>query len=372
MLNTKTIKKVLILRYRFIGDTVLTIPFIRNLREKLPQTFIDVLVSPNSGELLEGNPDLNKIIYFDNTKFHKYEERKQGDRKDAINRASTTHTTFFSCVKALRKENYDLVFVLKRSFSSALLAALSGAKYKIGFNTEFRSFLLTHSLRYDKNLHELDNFLSCLAPLNINPIKYNPVIFPTKLETAKANGFLVRFDRFKPKVLIHASSAHPYKMWPKRYFSQLIDFLFEQYQSQFVFTGAKIDKEIYDKIISQCKNRKKITMQNLCGLTSLRECFSLYQGLDLAICVDSGNAHIAAASGIPTYVLYGPTEPKQWLPIGRKVFPVRLEQLLPCQPCNVKVQCSHLSCMKLLTPELVFNTLKAGANKSSETLEIAK
>lgn len=363
MIDINSTRKVLIIRYRFVGDTVLTIPFIKNLKEKLPWASIDVLVSPNSGELLEGNPDLNKVIYFDNTKFHKYEKKKQEEQ---------IYKSFFSCANALKKEKYDLVFVLKRSFSSALLAALSRARYRIGFNTEFRFFLLTHSVKYNKNIHELDNFLNCLTPLNINSVKYNPVIFPTKLETAKAKGFLVRLDRFSPKVLIHASSAHPYKMWPKRYFAQLIDFLFEKYETQFVFTGAKIDKEIYDKIILQCKNKKKITVQNLCGLTSIRECFSLYQGLDLAICVDSGNAHIAAASGIPTYVLYGPTEPKRWLPIGKKVFPVRLEQLLPCQPCEVKVNCSHLSCMKLLTPELIFKALKTGSDKLIENIEIAK
>ena len=105
------------------------------------------------------------------------------------------------------------------------------------------------------------------------------------------------------------------------------------------------------------KNKKKLAVLNLCGLTSIRECYSLYKGLDLAICVDSGNAHIAAASGIPTYVLYGPTRPERWLPVGKSVFPIRLNQLLPCQPCDVKVECHHLSCMKLLTPEFVFSSL---------------
>ena len=218
MIDKNQIKKILILRYRFIGDTVLTIPFIKNVRENFPNVQIDVLVSPNSGELLENNPDIKNVIYFDNTKFHKYESI------DTVNRIPRTiYNSFFSCAAALRKEKYDLTFVLKRSFSSAFLSALAGIKYRIGFNTELRSFLLTHPVKYDKEIHELDNFLNCLKVLDINPKKYIPEFFPSQSEAVRANGFLVRLDRFKPKILIHASSAHPYKQWPKRYFAKLMD-----------------------------------------------------------------------------------------------------------------------------------------------------
>ena len=352
-IGKENIKKILILRYRFVGDTVLTIPFIKNIRENFPDAQVDVLVSPNSGELLENNPDINNVIYFDNSKFHKYER----------NEGKESYNSFFSCAAGLKQEKYDLAFVLKRSFSSALLSVLAGIKYRIGFNTELRSFLLTHSVKYGKTIHELDNFLNCLEPIDIKAKKYIPEIYLDKKEEVRANGFLIRLDRFKPKVLIHASSAHPYKQWPKRYFAELMDNLFENFEAQFVFTGAKIDEEVYEKILGWCRNKNKFKILNLCGLTSIRECYSVYKGLDLAICVDSGNAHISAASGIPTYVLYGPTRPERWLPIGEKVYPVRLNQLLPCQPCDIKVKCSHLSCMKLLTPGFVFDKI----NKLSKT-----
>lgn len=360
MIDIKSINKILVIRHRFIGDMVLAIPFIKNLKEKFPLASIDILVSPNSGELLEGNPDVNNLIYFYNTKFHKYE-------KDEEKREKEIYHSFFACAKAIKEKKYDMVFVLKRSFSSALIAAISGARYRIGFGTEFRSFLLTHSIKYDKNIHEEENFLNCLSFLDLKTSRYIPVIYPTESERVRANGFLVRLDRFKPKVLIHATSAHPYKIWPKRYFAEVIDSLFEKFEAQFVFTGAKIDKETYDEILSWCKNKNKIKIQNLCGLISLRECFPLYQGLDLALCVDSGNAHIAAATGIPTYVLYGPTNSDRWLPIGEKVFPVKLKQQLPCQPCDVKVECSHLSCMKLLTPEIVLEQIN---NQSAYTAAV--
>ncbi len=350
MIDKDKIKKILILRYRFIGDTVLTIPFIKNLKNNLPQTKIDILVSPNSGELIEGNPDISKIIYLDTSRFHKYEHGLKEQR--------LTYNSFLSCAKALRKETYDLAFVLKRSFSSALLAFLSGAKYKIGFNTEFRGFLLSHRIKYDRNSHELENFLRCLDPLNIKHKKYIPEIFTTKEEETKPHNFLSNLDRFKPKVLIHATSAHPYKAWAKHYFAKLIDSLYKEIDAQFIFTGADLDRDVYDEIINLCTNKEKLIFLNLCGLLTLRECYALYKELSLAICVDSGNAHLAASANIPTYVLYGPTRPECWLPVGKSVYPLRIKQLLPCQPCDVKVECSHITCMKLLTPEFVCSKLK--------------
>ena len=352
-LQLKQIKKVLILRYRFIGDTVLAVPFVKNVREAFPGAQIDVLVSPNSGELLENNPNIDNVIYLDTTRFHKYENQK-----------AEAYKSIFSCAAGLKKEKYDLVFVLKRSFSSALLAYLTGAKHRVGFNTELRSFLLTHTVKYKEDIHEAENFLNCLRAIGIEPKKHIPEVFPTEEEKRKAQGFLVRLDRFKPKVLIHGTSAHPYKQWPKRYIAKVMDYLFEEFDVQFVFTGAKIDKEFYEQMLKWSKKRRKFKILDLCGLTTLRECFPLYQGLDLALCVDSGNSHLAAAVGIPTYIIYGPTKPEKWLPLGKEVFPVRLKQLLSCQPCDVKVKCNHLSCMKLLTPEKVFQNLKEGQKET--------
>ena len=65
--------KILVVRYRFIGDTILTVPFLRNLRRAYPYAKIDMLVSPISGDLLETCPYIDNLIYFDTTRKHRYE-----------------------------------------------------------------------------------------------------------------------------------------------------------------------------------------------------------------------------------------------------------------------------------------------------------
>lgn len=357
-MNKEEIKNILIIRYRFIGDTVLTTPFIKNVKENFPNAQVDILVSPNSGELIEGNPNINKIIYLNTTDFHKYEVKST----ELKARKAEVYYSLIGCAIALKKNNYDLAFVLKRSFSSALLSFFIGAKYRVGFNTEFRSFLLTTSVKYEKNLQESENFLNCLKPFQVKPKNYLPEIFPSEQEKIKAQELTSRLTKFKPKISIHATSAHPYKQWSKRYVAKLIDSLYEEYDAEFVFMGAMIDKGFYEEALKKGKHGKKIKYLNLCGMTTLRECFAIYQNLDLAICVDSGNAHIAAASGIPTFVLYGPTRPEKWIPLGKNVKPVLLSQSIPCQPCDLKISCSHITCMKLLTPEFVLKNLKGKEN----------
>ena len=143
-------KKILVVRYRFIGDTLLTVPFLRNLRKAEPDAQIDVLVSPGSGDVLKECPYINNLIYFDNSKKHRYEKN------------NSTPIGFFGWCKYLREKNYDKAYILKRSLSSALLIFFSGIKERIGFDTEFRGFLLTKKVPYQKNKHEVDCFLDVL------------------------------------------------------------------------------------------------------------------------------------------------------------------------------------------------------------------
>ena len=138
--------KILVVRYRFIGDMILTIPFLRNLRYAYPNAQIDMLVAPNSGEVIENCPYVNNFIYFDTTRKHKYEIGK-GEKK-----------SFWHYVKLLRKEKYDKAYVLKRSFSSAMLCFLAGIKERIGYDSEHRGFLLTKRVKYDTKKHESECF----------------------------------------------------------------------------------------------------------------------------------------------------------------------------------------------------------------------
>lgn len=350
-------KRILVIRYRFIGDTILTVPFLRNLRKAYPDAQIDVLVGPQSGEVLEGCPYIDKLIVFDTTRFHKY-DRGAGEKK-----------SFWSYVFNLRKERYDTAFVLKRSWSSAFLALLIGARNRIGYATEGRQIILTDSIKHDPDMHEVDSTLTVLECAGIPIVDRYLESWVSDDEQKKIES-LTRFETEaagQKRVLIHAAAAHPDKLYPIESWVEIVKLLAAQHFLP-VFTGAEQDVETYRKL----EELSGIKALNLTGKLSLRLSLALYSNLDLAICTDSGPAHLAAAAGIPTIALFGPTDPVRWRPytaLASKRIQSSMDEKtqllcdnealyledLPCRPCNYHKTCIDRPCLKDLSPETVVN-----------------
>lgn len=334
-------KKILVIRYRFIGDTVLTIPFLRNLRKAHPQAQIDMLVGPISGDVLLNCPYIDNLIYFDTTKKHKYENN--GDKK----------RNFFSYVKLLRQNNYDKAYVLKRSFSSAALAFLAGIKERIGFDTENRGFLLTKKVPYLKNSHEIECFLDVLKAdgVFVSDNYLENWISPKSEE--KIQEILNNYDfSDRQKVLIHATSGNINKQWPIENFAKIIEYLSNKKNIQVFFTGTNKDSKIYDEILSLITTELKNKPINLCGKLSIQDSTALINKMDFVIGSDSGTLHIAASLNIPVVGIYGPMNPKKWRAWGEIHKPVFLD--LPCIPCELRRKCDkNYACIRNITPEMV-------------------
>lgn len=94
---------------------------------------------------------------------------------------------------------------------------------------------------------------------------------------------------------------------------------------------------------------------NLAGQTGLKELAYLYSKCQLLITTDTGPMHIAAAMGCPVVALFGPTAPWRTGPYGRGHKVVRDD--IECSPC-FKKRCNHVSCMKNITVDKVFETVK--------------
>ncbi|MFN8554979.1 MAG: glycosyltransferase family 9 protein [Candidatus Obscuribacterales bacterium] len=326
-------KKILVIRYRFIGDTILTVPFLRNLRYSFPDAHIDVLVGPQSGEVLQGCPFVNKFITFDTTRFHKY-DKGEGKAK-----------SFWSYAKELRKEKYDLVFVLKRSWSSAFLALLTGARHRIGYATEGRQILLTQGIAWHKDIHEVDSTLEVLSGANL-PIQDRFLdAWICEEEDNAISRKAPELARCKTKVLIHAAAAHPDKMYPIDRWAEVMKLLGAQIDCDFYFSGAEQDYLLYEDL----QHLAGIKGFNLAGKLSLRESMALYRRMNVSLCVDSGPAHLSAAVGVPTLALFGPTDPERWRPYGESHLALYNPDLA-CRPCNYNKTCNNRECLTEFSP----------------------
>lgn len=336
--------KILVMRYRFIGDTVLTVPFLRNLRVAYPQARIDLMLEPFSGQVIEGCPYVDRVIPFELKTIHRYSTGSDRGRLSA----------YLHYRSLIRSERYDAVFVLKRSLSSALLVWASRVPRRIGFATEGRTFLLTDPVVYRHDQHEVENFLDCLRALDIPVASKHLELWPTPEQEIKARQAFAGagWKKDDVKVVIHAAASLAAKQWPLERFAGTMRTLREKYGVKFVYTGAQGDSPLYEDI----ERLGPFGGLNLCGSMSLRENVAIYKACDLFFGVDSGPMHMAAAAGIPVVALFGPTDERKWGPWGEGH--VIVSKRLACHPCKPH-KCSDHRCMDQISAEEALQAVEA-------------
>jgi heptosyltransferase-2 len=351
-------QRILVMRYRFIGDTLLMVPFLRNLRAAYPHAMIDLLAAPNSGELLRDCPYIDHLILFDTSRKHRYENPDSGD----------SPTSFWQYVQLLRKKRYDTAFVLKRSFSSAALAFLAGIPERIGFNTEGRGWLLTRRVPYPEGVHEIDAFLSVLAAAGLavqdrhleswwNP-QEEEVADRRLREAEQVLREKLAVDGPLQHVVLHLTSSNPAKQWPLHHALALVNELLDEPGRIIHCLGAASDAPLYRELQKNLLLEKQSRLLIHCGQLSLLESMAFLKRMSLVVGVDSGTLHMASVAGVPVVALFGPMDERRWSPLGATI----LTNPVGCRPCNLKTPCAHeFICMQGLSPEAVMEKIRTYA-----------
>ncbi len=304
--------RILVIRYRFIGDTVLAIPFLRNLREAFPHAKIDVLAEPLSGDTLALCPYKDELLF--------YAPRLKGEKK----RTAKFPTSLVGAVKFLRARKYDRCYILRRSFSSAILPWLAGIPHRVGFSTEGRRWLLQRSAPYAKK-HEVECFLDVLRADGI------PVT-DTRNENWSDPAADQRVDHalppgHRPRVFICAKSVFPLKDWAPERFAQLIAWLVNERGCEIHLCDSPGNAGYYDEIRAALPVPLARDWIDWSKQLSLRESNSLFRRMDLALGIDTGLLHLAASFHVPVVALFGPLEPWRWHPWDTKHRIVRPDDL---------------------------------------------
>jgi heptosyltransferase-2 len=341
-----TSKRILVMRYRFIGDTVLTVPFLRNLRRAEPDAYIAWMVAPGSSDVVKGIPYVDDMIYWDPVTIH------------ADSRG--THRTFsakMAFIKELRLHHFDKVYVLKRSLSSAIIAWLSGARERIGFDTEGRGFLLTKKVPYRHDRHEVENFLDVLRTDGVKVEDDFLEIWTTAQEEDHTTRLLsdAGVAVSEQRVMIHPFSAVAERGWPLENFAELAIRLSNEANCRPIVVGGAGDITTFKKVKPSFGERTV----DLVGKCSLRETIALLKRCALFVGNDSGIMHLAAAAGTPLVALFGPQSPVKFGPWSRRAKVIY--KVMNCSPCRQKFfsECEpsarmRPACMEAISVEEVF------------------
>ncbi|MDD2273221.1 MAG: lipopolysaccharide heptosyltransferase II [Desulfuromonadaceae bacterium] len=359
MLHNNARKKILVLRYRFIGDTILTVPFLRNLRLAEPDAYIAWVVAPGTAAVVDGIPYVDELIFWDPVTIH-------AD-------STGTHKTFgdkVTFIRELRARHFDKVYVLKRSFGSALIGYLTGARKRIGFATEGRSFLLTTAVPYRHDQHEVQNFLDVLRADGVPVVDDYLEAWLSNEERRFAEHYFHGAGVAPEELVIgiHPFAANPVRAWHLDNFIELARQLQERYAARILFFGGPRDTEALPEI------RANLTQPPLeaVGTTSLRQSMALLSRCNLLVCNDSGIMHLAASMKVPLVALFGPQSPVKFGPWGENSHIVY--SAFPCSPCKQKFfqECEpsergRPQCMETIPVEQVMEAaLPFISNKRSE------
>ena len=342
--------KILVLRYRFIGDTILTVPFLRNLRRAEPDAYIAWVVAPGSSDVIQGIPYVDELIYWDPVTIH-------ADSRGA----HRTLGSKLAFIRDLRSRRFSKTYVLKRSFGSALIGLLSGAKQRIGFNTEGRGFLLTKGIPYRNDQHEVQSFLDVLRADDVPVLDDYLEAWLSEDEHEFADRFFLDVGVAEDEVVIgiHPFAANPPRAWHLDNFIELAHRLQERYKVRLLFFGGPRDKEALPAIRAGLKQPPIEAI----GSTSIRQTMALLSRCQLLVCNDSGIMHLAASLQVPLVVLFGPQSPVRFGPWGKSCRIV--SQKFPCVPCKQKffTECEpsprgRPACLEAITVDMVLEEIE--------------
>jgi heptosyltransferase-2 len=293
-------QRILVVRNRCLGETVLVIPFLRNLRRRFPDAVVDVLVETRVGEVIADCPYVDELISW------KRPPRRCGvvGKACGVLRAATW----------LRQRRYDRAYVLKRSFSTAVVVWLARIPHRVGFAADGRSPLLTRSVPRRRSRHEAELYLDHLRVDGIDVDDGRNENWVSAAAAEKVDRLVRAGAPHRPRVFLAPQSSSAYKQWPVDRMAAVIRWLVNERGCEVFMCGAPRDARTHAAIRGHLNAAEAAHMHDYSESLSLREALALVARMDLCIGVDSGLPHVAASFGVPVVTLFGPSDPVRWHP----------------------------------------------------------
>ncbi|MBN1382090.1 MAG: lipopolysaccharide heptosyltransferase II [Deltaproteobacteria bacterium] len=329
------VHNILIRGTNWIGDVVMTLPALAAARKTFPKAKITVLVKPWVAAIFDLCPDVDEVFMFQSPGEH---EGVAGKMKLA---------------RELRQKKFDMAILLQNAIEAAIIARWARIPIRIGYNSDARGWLLTHSVQRTKairRVHQIDYYVEMLKTAGFQSAGRDVHLRPNNDYHDLGDKLLDHFGLTDANVLcgIAPGAAYgPAKRWyPERY-AAVAERLISQHNAQVLMMGSEGDRASLDAVQEFAKNN----LVNLAGKTNLKEAIALIAKCRLFISNDSGLMHVAGALGIPTVAIFGSTNPTTTSPVGEKS--VILYKDVPCSPC-LKQECpTDFRCMDQISVEEV-------------------
>ena len=323
-----SVHRVLVVRLRSIGDTVLATPSLHALRRFLPGARIDVLLEDWVAPLLEGSAEVDRVLTV---------RRKSQSSRLAV-------------ARRLRAEGYDVAYNLHGGSTAALLLRASGARQRVGYADYSYASLHNHAAPPSAELwgrektHSAEQQLALLGwtgvPVTDRPASRLAVTPEASATVARRLREEAGLEDGRPFALIHPAAAFDTKTWAAENFARVVEHLAARGLPS-VAVAAPGEASVIDEVRAH-------SAAPLAGFTnlSLPELTALAARASLFVGNDSGVAHVSAAVGAPQVVVFGSSNVAHWRPWTKAPAEVVREEM-PCAPCP------GYTCAEFDTPECI-------------------
>ena len=294
-------ERILVVGNGFLGDTVLGIPFFRNLRRRFPQAVIDVLIEPGSAAVLAHCPYKDELIAWSRP------PRSQRLMPRALH-------SLLGQAAWLRSRGYSRAYLFKRSFSSALLVRLAGIPWRVGHVAEGRGWLLSRAVAVHRGRHQAEAYLDLLRADGIDVDDGHNENWVCERDRSPLDSLLAKAPAGRPRVFLAMRSTNAEKHWPVDRWAAVIEWLVAERGCEVFLCGGPADIDMHHSAVRLLDRHVAAHVHDHSAAVPLRQVGDLLARMDLCVGVDSGLPHIAASHGVPVVALFGPTDPRQWHP----------------------------------------------------------
>ncbi len=333
------VRRVLVVRLRSIGDTVLATPSLIALKRFLPHAEIDILLEDWVAPLLENHTAVDNVISVG---------RSRGAR--------------ILAARLIRKRRYDVVFNLHGGTTATFFTRASGARHRIGY-TDYQYRVLHNHLFGASSVfwgrpqtHSAEQQLALLGYVGV-PVRDQPKsrldVSSSALSTIQKRLSSASLNGIGNFALFHPAAAFATKEWPIQNFARTAEILADRGIATVAVAAAHESRILAD--LSTHSSAPIMTFNDL----TLPEITALASTSRLFVGNDSGIAHIAAAVGAATVVIFGSSNRDHWRPWTDIPNEIVFREFA-CQPCP-GYMCKAFGeprCILTVQTDLVFSAIE--------------
>lgn len=298
--------KILLIKFRHIGDVLLSTPLIENLAHHYPGAHIDYALNQDCAEMITLNPHIRNVITYDRAKI----------KKQNVFARIMPELRF---AWRIRRGRYDMVISLTEGDRSALLALLCGAPLRLGFAPPKGIFHYLPVYRRRRGEckfdHAVTHDLQFISLLGKKIISKKVAMYCAKSDEDAIAALLARHQLNK-FIHVHAVSRWMYKCIADRSMARVIDYC-HSLGYRVVMTASPDAEEMKKtgRIAELCKTAPL----NLAGALTLKQTGALNRSAAMFIGVDTAIMHMSAANDTPTFAFFGPSFVKFWGPWDNQI-----------------------------------------------------